>query len=102
MNRNELIARIVARHPDILDRDNCRRCIDRIQARIVEALQNGDRVEIRGFGSFSVRHYPESSFRNPQNQKKVTVPAHPVLHFKPGKVLIEEINAGSPANRSSG
>ena len=102
MNRGDLIERLVERHPDILNRRNCRRCIDRLQRKIVEALQDGGRVEIRGFGSFFVHYYPERPFRNPRTNARSTVPAHPVPRFKPGLQLRQMIDSGSAGKKSSG
>ena len=102
MNRSELIERLVARHPEILNRHNCRKCVDRIQAKIVETLQNGGRAEIRGFGSFVVHYYPKRVFRNPRTSARSTVPAHPVPRFKPGMLLRQEVNGESSCKKSSG
>lgn len=102
MNRGELIERLVDRHPEILNRQNCRQCIDRIREKIVESLKEGRRVEIRGFGSFFVRSYPERRFSNPRTNVKLTVPAHPVPRFKPGSQLRQELNSGSSRKGFSG
>ncbi|WP_374692498.1 integration host factor subunit beta [Accumulibacter sp.] len=58
-----------------------------------EALARGDRIEIRGFGSFAVNHRPARSGRNPSTGETVPVPAKRVPHFTPGKELRERVQA---------
>jgi integration host factor subunit beta len=60
---------------------------------ISEALVDGERVEIRGFGVFSLRHRPAWLARNPKTGEKVSVPEKYIPHFKPGKSLRFKINA---------
>jgi integration host factor subunit beta len=57
------------------------------------ALENGERIEIRGFGGFSLRHRPPRLGRNPKTGEAVQLPAKIVLHFKPGKELKDRVNA---------
>lgn len=59
-----------------------------------EALQRGDRVEIRGFGSFEVRNYGSYTGRNPKTNEKVEVAAKKAPFFKTGKELRERVNRG--------
>jgi integration host factor subunit beta len=59
---------------------------------IVEALQKGDKIELRGFGSFRVRRRDSRTGRNPKTGAGVVVPAKRIPHFKPGKELRELIN----------
>ena len=59
---------------------------------ITEALTRGDRVELRGFGAFSVKHRPERIGRNPRTGEAVFVPAKSVPFFKTGKELRERLN----------
>ena len=56
------------------------------------ALANGDRIEIRGFGSFSLNHRPPRVGRNPKSGERVEVPAKYVPHFKAGKELRERVD----------
>jgi integration host factor subunit beta len=60
---------------------------------MVETLSDGGRVEIRGFGAFSVRHRPARQGRNPRTGETVDVPAKAVPFFKSGKELRERLNA---------
>jgi len=57
-----------------------------------EALEKGQRIEIRGFGAFSLRHRTGWLARNPKTGEKVLVPEKHVPHFKPGKVLNGNLN----------
>ena len=58
---------------------------------IVEALMNGEKVELRGFGSFRIRQRDERTGRNPKTGDKVHVPPKKIPYFKPGKHLREEL-----------
>ena len=60
---------------------------------IISALENGGRVELRGFGAFSVRSRPARTGRNPRTGEAVNVPAKHVPFFKSGKELRERLNA---------
>ena len=66
--------------------------VDAVFSSIVEALQRGDKIELRGFGSFKVRRRGSRTGRNPKTGAGVTVPAKRVPHFKPGKELRELVN----------
>jgi len=58
-----------------------------------DALERGHRIEIRGFGSFSINHRPPRLGRNPRTGERVHIPERRVPHFKPGKALREAIGA---------
>ena len=66
-------------------------CFHLIQKELTQALLRGRRVELRGFGSFCIRHYKSYQGSNPQNQQKITVRAKKRPHFKSG-VFKEELN----------
>ncbi len=66
--------------------------VEAVFASIVDALQKGDKIELRGFGSFKIRHRGSRTGRNPKTGAGVVVPAKRVPHFKPGKELRELIN----------
>ena len=59
---------------------------------MAQSLKNGERIEIRGFGSFSVRHYTAYKGRNPKTGEIVDVPVKKLPHFKVGKELKEIVN----------
>ncbi len=61
---------------------------------MTDALVNGDNIELRGFGSFSVRHYDPYTGRNPKTGEKTDVKAKKLPFFKVGKALKEAVDAG--------
>jgi integration host factor subunit beta len=66
--------------------------VDAVFSTIVDALQRGDKIELRGFGSFRVRRRGSRTGRNPKTGQGVVVPAKKVPYFKPGKELRELLN----------
>jgi len=64
---------------------------------IIQALQTGDKIEIRGFGSFRTRHRRGRTGRNPKTGAKVEVPAKKIPFFKPSKELKDFVNGDSAA-----
>ena len=66
--------------------------VEAVFSSIVGALQKGDKIELRGFGSFRIRRRDSRTGRNPKTGAGVMVPAKKVPHFKPGKELRELIN----------
>jgi integration host factor subunit beta len=66
--------------------------VDAVFTSIVDALQKGDKIELRGFGSFRIRRRDSRRGRNPKTGAGVVVPAKRIPHFKPGKELRELIN----------
>ena len=65
---------------------------------IVDSLKAGEKIELRGFGSFRIRHRGPRIGRNPKTGDKVDVPAKKIPYFKPGKDLREMLNDGQPDN----
>ena len=63
------------------------------------ALSQGGRIEIRGFGSFSLNYRPARVGRNPKSGERVEVPAKHVPHFKAGKELRERVDGGEGAEK---
>ncbi len=68
--------------------------VDAVFSSILEALQRGDKIELRGFGSFRIRKRGSRTGRNPKTGEGVVVPAKKIPYFKPGKELRELINRG--------
>ena len=66
-----------------------------------DALADGERIEIRGFGSFSLHFRPPRIGRNPKTGDSVALPGKHVPHFKPGKELRERVNQASASNESA-
>lgn len=92
MIKSELIARLAAENPHLTHRD-VERVVNVILEGMVDALRDGGRVELRGFGAFSVRSRPARIGRNPRTGETVPVPAKSVPFFKSGKELRERLNA---------
>jgi len=63
---------------------------------VVKSLRNGDKVEVRGFGSFRTRQRQGRTGRNPQSGEQVQVPPKTIPFFKPGKELRDIVNGGPP------
>ncbi len=97
MTRSELIARIAQKNPHLYQRD-VERIVSTIFEEIAGALARGDRVELRGFGAFSVKHREARVGRNPRTGESVDVGEKTVPFFKTGKQLRERINEESSAN----
>ena len=91
MTKSELIAKLAANNPDLYYRD-VERLVNTIFDKIIEALENGDRVELRGFGAFSVRHHDARIGRNPRTGEAVEVASKKVPFFKMGKGMQERLN----------
>jgi integration host factor subunit beta len=94
MIKSELIDEIAAQNPHLYHRD-VERIVNAVLDEIVRALRDGDRVELRGFGAFSVKSRNSRTGRNPRTGAAVDVDAKRVPFFKTGKELRERLNAGS-------
>lgn len=92
MIKSELIQRIAQENPHLYQRD-VERIINTVFNEIGTALARGDRVELRGFGAFSVKERPARTGRNPRTGAPVNVEAKRVPFFKTGKELREQLNA---------
>jgi len=92
MTRSELIATI-ARQPSTLNAEDTALAVKTLVALLRETLATGERIEIRGFGSFELRHYAPRLARNPKTGAQVTLPPRHRVHFKPGKGLRERVDA---------
>ena len=96
MIKSELIAKLAAANPHLFQRD-VERIVSTIFEEIVAALERGDRVELRGFGAFSVKERPARTGRNPRTGEPVSVEQKFVPFFKTGKELRERLNNGALA-----
>lgn len=92
MTKSELIDRLAERFPQLVAKD-ADFAVKMILDAMSEALAKGDRIEIRGFGSFALNYRPPRVGRNPKSGDKVSVPAKWVPHFKAGKELRERVDA---------
>jgi integration host factor subunit beta len=93
MIKSELIATLASENPHLTQRD-IERVVGVILERMIEALEGGGRVELRGFGAFSVRSRPARAGRNPRTGEAVAVHAKNVPFFKSGKELRARLNGG--------
>lgn len=91
MTRSELIARLAARFPQLGMRDT-ELAVKTMLETMAQAIVEGQRIEIRGFGSFGLNHRPARTGRNPKTGARVEVPAKYVPHFKAGKELRERVD----------
>ena len=92
MTKSELIARLAEANPHLYQRD-VERIVSTIFDEIGAALARGDRVELRGFGAFSVKQRGSRIGRNPRTGEPVRVATKRVPYFKTGKQLREKINS---------
>lgn len=100
MTKSELILRLAEKYPDLLQRD-----IERIVGTIFEtisgALEKGQRVELRGFGAFSIKYRAGRTGRNPRTGQSVTVAPKYIPFFKTGKQLRDRLNEEKPATAAA-
>ena len=91
MIKSELVQRIANRNPHLYLRD-VEKIVNAILDEITGALSRGDRVELRGFGAFSVKHRDARVGRNPRTGAHVSVNEKTVPFFKTGKEMRERLN----------
>lgn len=94
MTKSDLIKHLAEANPHLYLRD-IERIVATVFDEVTEALIRGDRVELRGFGAFSVRHRGSRIGRNPRTGEEVKVPDKAVPYFKTGKELRERLNIAS-------
>ncbi|MCE1251536.1 MAG: integration host factor subunit beta [Comamonadaceae bacterium] len=90
MTRSDLVEELAARFGQLTQRD-AELAVKTILDAVGDALVRGHRIEVRGFGSFSVTHRPPRLGRNPRSGAAVHIPPKRVPHFKPGKALREAV-----------
>ena len=93
MTKSELIQKLCKRYPHLYQRD-IEVLVGTMFDEISKALCDGDRVELRGFGAFSVRHRKARKGRNPRTGESVSVAEKSVPFFRPGKELRARVNDG--------
>lgn len=102
MIKSELIEKLADLNPHIMHKD-VEKIVNVIFEEITSALARGHRVELRGFGAFSVKHRPARIGRNPRTGDQVHVPEKYVPYFKTGKELRVKLNqTGEPAEKPRG
>ena len=92
MTKSDLILRLAEKNPHLYQRD-VERIVATVLDEITAALARGDRVELRGFGAFSVKQRGARIGRNPRTGESVRVAEKSVPYFKTGKELRERLNA---------
>ena len=101
ITKSDLIARLAAHYPQLVAKD-ADFAVKTILDAMTSSLSQGQRIEIRGFGSFGLNYRPPRVGRNPKSGDKVQVPEKHVPHFKAGKELRDRVDAGLNASGVSG
>jgi integration host factor subunit beta len=91
MTKSELIGKLAARFPQLVSKD-AELAVKMILDAMGKSLAQGQRIEIRGFGSFGLNFRPSRVGRNPKSGDRVQVPAKHVPHFKAGKELRDRVD----------
>ncbi len=92
MIKSELVLKIAEKNPHLYHRD-VERIVNKVLDEVILAMKNGSRVELRGFGAFSVKSRDGRTGRNPRTGESVTVTPKKVPFFKTGKELRARLNA---------
>lgn len=92
MTKSELIERLSMRYPSLRAQD-VEEAVKLMIEKVCQSLEKGDRVEIRGFGSFSLHYRDARTGRNPKTGDSVKVPAKSIPYFRAGKELRERVDA---------
>jgi integration host factor subunit beta len=99
MTRSDLVQELANRFPQLTHKD-AESAVKAILDAMSEAMERGHRIEIRGFGSFTINRRPPRIGRNPRSGESVAIPEKRVPHFKPGKALREAVDARTEALRT--
>jgi integration host factor subunit beta len=94
MIKSELTQQLAKELTDISEK-NVATMVNHVLVMLSQTVAANKRVEIRGFGSFSLHHRPARTARNPRTHKEVTTAAKYLPHFKPGKELKDRVNASN-------
>ena len=97
MTKSELIEALAERQKHLAAND-VELAVKSLLDQMSQALSVGERIEIRGFGSFSLHYRPPRMGRNPKTGDAVALPGKHVPHFKPGKELRERVNDGAQSS----
>ena len=91
MIKSELVRVLSDKLPELQAKD-VESALNCMLEQMADALVNGERIEIRGFGSFDLHHRPARIARNPKTGEAVNSPAKVAIHFKPGKEMRDRVN----------
>ncbi|MEY2701000.1 MAG: hypothetical protein RIQ52_1755 [Pseudomonadota bacterium] len=91
MTKSELIDLLASNHPE-LTIEHLEQAVKAMLEYMSEALAKGERIEVRGFGSFSLHYRPPRNGRNPKTGEQVSLKSKYVPHFKPGKQMRDRVN----------
>ena len=91
MTKSEMIVKLAAHYPQLVAKD-AELAVKMILDAMTKSLAQGNRIEIRGFGSFGLNYRPPRIGRNPKSGERVKVPEKYVPHFKAGKELRERVD----------
>ena len=91
MNKGELTTKVAEEAG--LSKAQAQSAVNAVLDCIQEALKDGDKIQLIGFGTFSVQHKPERQGRNPATGEKMTIASKNVVKFKPGAGLADSVNA---------
>jgi integration host factor subunit beta len=91
MTRSDIVQALADKFGQLTHRD-AEAAVKAILDSMSDALAKGHRIEIRGFGSFSINRRPPRTGRNPRSGESVEIPEKRVPHFKPGKALRESVD----------
>ena len=92
MVKSEMVRALNEKLPD-MQSDDVELAVNCMLQHMKDAVVKSERIEIRGFGSFDLRHRPPRIARNPKTGEAVNLPAKAAIHFKPGKEMRDRINA---------
>ena len=92
MTKSELIERIAKQMPNLTTKE-VEIIVEVIFTKLTTALAAGDRIELRGFGAFSIRARKPRTAVNPKNKKRIDIPARKSVHFKTGRELHKRLNS---------
>ena len=92
MTKSELVSALAERQPQLL-KQNVELAVNCILTQMANALAQGERIEVRGFGCFELHHRPARIARNPKSGESVDLPAKVKVHFKPGKEMRDRVDA---------
>ena len=96
ITRSDLVEELANRFPQLTQKD-AESAVKAILDAMSQALVRGHRIEIRGFGSFTINRRPPRMGRNPRSGESVAIPEKRVPHFKPGKALREAVDQRTQA-----